>query len=130
MGYDDNKSIRLFIPADPSWVLVVRMALGGAGALMGLSVDLLDDLRSAADEACDCLLHQPRRVQGISLHCSLEENVVHTIFTCQWDTESQAGEPCDVAMTKGILETLIPYVILKKDGIGIWEIDLKLPVTA
>ncbi len=34
---------------------MVRMALGGAGALMGLSIDLVDDLRTAADETCDFL---------------------------------------------------------------------------
>ena len=130
MEYDESKAIRLTIPADASWVLAVRMALAGAGALMGLSVDLLDDLRSAADEACDCLLHQPRQIRSIDVLCRLEGGIVHTVFSCQWGSAAQDNAEWDIAVTKSILETLVPYVMLKTDGTGIWEIDLKLPVSA
>lgn len=128
MEISQEQLLALSIPADPRWVLVVRMALGGAGALMGLDIGLMDDLRTAADEACDFLLHQPRKAARIELVCRLHEKAVCTVFTCVWAAQCQTCEEMDIEVTRGILETLIPKVELEAEGVCIRSVALTLPL--
>jgi hypothetical protein len=128
MAVMQDKCLTLTVPADSDWMLVVRMALGGAGALMGLGIDLVDDLRTAADEACDFLLHQPRKVDSIKIVCSLKNEAVCTVFTCDFAGECQSCEEVDMDVTRGILETLIPKVELEEDGVCVHTVTLTLPL--
>jgi len=130
MTVTQEHCLTLTVPADPNWMLVVRMALGGAGALMGLGIDLVDDLRTAADETCDFLLHQPRKVHCIKIVCSLKDEAVCTVFTCDFAQECQTCEEMDLDVTRGILETLIPKVELEEDGVCIRSVSLTLPLHA
>ena len=130
MAVTQELGLTLTVPADPNWMLVVRMALGGAAALMGLGIDLVDDLRTAADETCDFLLHQPRKVQSIKIVCSLKDEAVCTVFTCDFAQECQTCEEMDLDVTRGILETLIPKVELEEDGVCIRSVSLTLPLHA
>ncbi len=130
MVVSQEKCLTLTVPADPNWMLVVRMALGGAGALMGLNIDLVDDLRTAADETCDFLLHQPRKVRCIKIACSLKNEAVCTVFNCDFAQECQTCEEMDLDVTRGILETLIPEVELEEDGVCIRSVSLTLPLHA
>lgn len=130
MAVKPENCLTLTVPADPNWMLVVRMALGGAGALMGLGIDLVDDLRTAADETCDFLLHQPRKVSCIKIACSLKDEAVCTVFACDFAQECQTCEEVDLDVTRGILETLIPKVELEEDGVCIRSVSLTLPLHA
>lgn len=130
MAFTHKDYLSLSIPADPDWMLVVRLALGGAGALMGLGIDLVDDLRTAADETCDFLLHQPRRVKSLHITCRLKDEAVCTVFVCDWAQECQSCEEMDLDVTRGILETLIPKVELEEDGVCIRSVSLTLPLHA
>ena len=56
---DKQGEIMLSLPADKDYVLLARMVLSGLGMLAGMDVGLIDDLRTATNECCDCLLHQP-----------------------------------------------------------------------
>jgi len=128
MENQNEKLVSLSIPADPCWVLVVRMALGGIGALTGLTIDLVDDLRTAADEACDFLLHQSRKVKNLEMTCRKQQNAVQTVFTCLFQGECQTCEETDLEVTRGILETLIPQVELEEDGKCVRSVSLTLPL--
>ena len=130
MAVTQEHCLTLTVPADPNWMLVVRMALGGAGALMGLTIDLVDDLRTAADETCDFLLHQPRKVKCIRIACSLIDEAVCTVFACDFARECKDCEEMDLDVTRGILETLIPKVELEEDGTCIRSVSLTLPLRA
>ena len=56
---DKQSEIMLSLPADKDYVLIARMAISGLGMLAGMDVGLIDDLRTATNECCDYLLHQP-----------------------------------------------------------------------
>ncbi len=130
MAVAQEQGLTLTVPADPNWMLVVRMALSGAGALMGLNIDLVDDLRTAADETCDFLLHQPRKVKCINIVCSLRDEAVCTVIACDFMKECQTCEEMDLDVTRGILETLVPNVELEEDGVCIRSVTLTLPLHA
>jgi serine/threonine-protein kinase RsbW len=54
--------VELEVPADPAYVAVVRTATAGLAARLDLTLDRIEDLRIAVDEACTLLvrgLEQP-----------------------------------------------------------------------
>lgn len=59
--------VLLRVPGDRQYALAIRTALGGVAILKDLDADTLDDLRMAADEMCDCLLHQGRTVDHLEV---------------------------------------------------------------
>lgn len=126
-AYTDSE-ILLTIPARREEVLVIRTALGGAGLLMGLDIDRLDDLRTAADEACDYLMNQKRRAQRLQMVCRMTGDVMETEFTALWAGNEQQPEGADQEMAQAILETLIPHVTFEGDDQGVCLIRLGLPV--
>ena len=126
-AYTDSE-ICLTIPARREDVLVIRTALGGAGLLMGLGIDRLDDLRTAADEACDFLLNQRSEAERLQMVCRLDSDVMETVFTALWSGEDRASAEADQDMAQAILETLIPQVTFETDDRGVKCIRLGLPV--
>ena len=62
---DKQGEIMLSLPADKDYVLLARMVLSGLGMLAGMDVGLIDDLRTATNECCDCLLHQPMKAERL-----------------------------------------------------------------
>jgi serine/threonine-protein kinase RsbW len=59
--------VELKIPADGAYVSVLRTATAGLAARLDFTVDDIDDLRMAVDEACGLLLAQA--ADGSELRC-------------------------------------------------------------
>lgn len=54
----DADTVVLNVPADPAYIAVVRTATAGLAARLNLTLDEIEDLRIAVDEACVMLLDQ------------------------------------------------------------------------
>ena len=120
--------ITLSLPADRDFVLLARMAVSGLGMLAGLDVDLIDDLRAAIDECCDCLLHQPFKAVRLDLRARVDGGRLYCCLNAV-----RAGGPSDLPVsdleiTRGVLETLMPDVSLECDACGVGSIGFSLPV--
>lgn len=121
--------VALTFPADERYMLVARMTLSGMGALMGLDVDLVGDLRTASDECCDCLLHQGTTLTGIAMEARCcKQNRLHVSYRALWGDEPDPCEPLDMDVTRGILETLMPEVSILSDAHGVSEIRFSMPL--
>lgn len=62
---EENNSIELILPADRNLMLVIRLTAAGVIARAGITVDRMDELKMAVEEACSCLLeqnHPPERL--------------------------------------------------------------------
>ncbi len=59
---------RLRVPADGSYLAVLRTATSGLAARSNFTLEDIDDLRIAVDEACAILL--PQAVPGAELECA------------------------------------------------------------
>lgn len=130
----DRPEMLLRVPGSPEYALAIRMLLGGAAALMDLSVAALDDLRIAADEACDCLLHQGRAVDSLEVRVSGETGQLTVTLTAEFvsgacpETEAwrERAELCE-----GILTALVPQSRLTVEpGTGVRQIVLTVPRAA
>jgi serine/threonine-protein kinase RsbW len=64
----DTVSLRL--PADGAYLAVLRTAAAGLASRLNFTLDDIEDLRIAVDEACAMLL--PKAADGASLECAFE----------------------------------------------------------
>jgi serine/threonine-protein kinase RsbW len=62
-----NDSVELRLPAASAYLAVLRTAAAGLAARLDFTLDEIEDLRIAVDEACALLL--PRVVEGSDLVC-------------------------------------------------------------
>ncbi|HEX2497295.1 MAG: ATP-binding protein [Actinomycetes bacterium] len=66
--------VRVIVPADKTYVALVRSAASHLGARLGLTMQELTDLRLAVDEACGLLLLPGEfDTTGAELHCRFDE---------------------------------------------------------
>lgn len=120
--------IRLSIPAGQQYALVARMALSAMGVLAELDVDLIGDLRTVAAECIDCLSHQPMRAQSILLTSWLEDGRLYCAFEAEQRQSAPCDQPLELDITRGVLETLMPEVIIQSDEGGVKRIQCSLCV--
>jgi serine/threonine-protein kinase RsbW len=66
-GVTDTVDLR--VPADPAYLAVIRTATAGLAARLDLTLDEIEDLRIAVDEACALLLDH-RSHPGEEVHAS------------------------------------------------------------
>ncbi len=125
---EKQHEIMLNMPADQEFVLLARMALCGLGMIGGLDVGLIDDVRAAADECCDCLTHQSKKAARIEMKAWLTGERMHCCFKAVRTDETQDGEPSDFEVSRCVLETLMPDVTLEKDVCGVGTIGFSLPL--
>jgi serine/threonine-protein kinase RsbW len=65
-GTQDQVTVRM--PAEGAYLSVLRTATAGLAARLDFTLDEIEDLRIAVDEACAMLLHQA--IPGSALECS------------------------------------------------------------
>jgi serine/threonine-protein kinase RsbW len=65
------------LPADSAYLSVLRTATAGLAARLDFTIDEIEDLRIAVDEACAMLLPQARPEADIACEFRLEEATIH-----------------------------------------------------
>ena len=66
-----NTPVELKVAADPGMMLVIRLTTAGVVTRAGLTIDAMDNLKIATEEACNCLIGQekpPKRL-GLTYVC-------------------------------------------------------------
>ena len=111
------------MPAKPEWALVLRTALSGIGAVANLSLDTIDDPRTAADVAFDPLTHQPREVTNMTLECELMSSSARTP-----DRPTRPAvpgvHPGRPEIAQLIIGTLVTNVHMEGDKCGIYRVHV------
>lgn len=123
-----NERVTLTVPALQAYVLVIRTALGGLALVNDLDLDTLDDLRQAADEACDCLMHQGTPARSLRLEAWSEGGKLRMTLQAELDGQGEGSSPEELELSKAVLETLIPEVSLQARADGLVErVELAVP---
>lgn len=120
----------LTVPASDEWGLVVRTSLGAVGVMANLSLDVIDDLRSAVEEAFDLVTHQERLVEKVTLSCKIEDGLIHIILEAQRAPDAQACDLMDPEVAQLIIGTLVTEVKLEGDQCGIYTVKMSLSTGA
>lgn len=120
----------LTVPANPEWGLVVRTSLGAVGVMANLSLDVIDDLRSAVEEAFELVTHQELLVEKVTLSCKMEDGFIHITLEAQRAPHVQACDLMDPEVAQLIIGTLVTEVKLEGDQCGIYTVRMSLPTGA
>ena len=118
-------AIELKVPARQNMMLVLRLTTAGVVARAGLTVDRLDDVKLAVEEACSCLIDSENPPERICLRFSQEEsNLVIRICGdgCCEETDMDEDE---ANVVRCILEALVDGVEFDMCNSRICAIELR-----
>lgn len=77
---DTSDTVHLRVPADPAYLAVIRTATAGLAARLDLTLDEIEDLRIAVDEACALLLnHQSHPGEDLNARFTLHPNTLEVV---------------------------------------------------
>ncbi len=119
--------MRLTVPAGREWSLAINSAIASAGTLAQLSLEVIDDLRSAAEEAFDLLTNQDRRVEQVTMVTSVENGMFNLSFNAHRAEHFKACQAVDPEVAQLIIGTLVTDVKLEGDKCGIFSVTMALP---
>lgn len=113
-----NAPVELSVAAEPGMMLVIRLATAGVIARAGLTIDAMDSLKMATEEACNCLMDQenpPERL-AVRFECEDEELVIRVIAGSE--ERAQGGmDDTELEIARCILASLADGVALDvRDG--------------
>ena len=80
-----HPDVELRIPADSAFLAVLRTATAGLAARLDFTLDDIEDLRIAVDEACAMVLPQARPTTQLACTFELEEHRLTVAVTAECD---------------------------------------------
>ena len=110
---DKHPDVELRIPADSAFLAVLRTATAGLAARLDFTLDDIEDLRIAVDEACAMVLPQARVDSDLTCAFDLEPTRLTVAVTAECDTP-QAPDRDSFAWT--VLSALTTEVSADVDG--------------
>ena len=106
-----TRPIELTLPADKKLLLVIRLTTAGVVARAGVTVDRMDDLKLAVEEACNCLMDQGCAAEKLNICFDLKENGLEIRVSVEADQLSAGNKTQDdLEIEKCILESLVENV--------------------
>ena len=105
--------VQLDVPAQPAYVAVVRTAAAGLAARADLTLDRIEDLRIAVDEACALLLHRRTAQDAADEPDESDEATIRCLFTVEEDALTvdisgpQVELPEPTAFAWAVLDALV-----------------------
>lgn len=120
-----KEDVELKLPAQQSMMLVLRLTTAGVIARAGLTVDRMDDVKMAVEEACSCLIGAEPASERLCLKFSRDGQGLKIGVRCEADGGCAMGEE-ERAVVECILDSLVDGVELKMQGDAICEIEMRV----
>jgi len=119
-----NTPIELILPADPKLMLVIRLTVAGVIARAGVTVDRMDDMKLAVEEACSCLIGAEHAPERLTLKFSEDEQGLKINVCGNCDCRGASLGEDERSVVKCILESLVDGVELCMHGEAIGAIEM------
>lgn len=125
-NYRLNAPVELTVAADSGMMLVIRLTTAGVVTRAGLTIDAMDNLKIAAEEACNCLIGQENPPKRIGLTYECRDGALYTTVR-GLDMECAACEPdeAELDVIRCILESLADGVNIDMCNGRIRAIELR-----
>lgn len=119
--------IELRVPSEPRMMLIVRLTTAGVLAKADISIDAVEDVKLAVEEACNCLI-QNSKCSDIFLEYTLTKGEIRVVV-------GSAGELCretlhqmdheELHIIQCILESMIDSVDIRHTDDGLCAIEIR-----
>ena len=118
-----NKTVDLLVAAQKEMMLIVRMTTLGVLARAGLTLDDMDDMKMAVDEAFGCLIEQSVGYEQIALHYEYDGEAASVRLSCM--AASSEDDSSKDEILRCVLEFMADEVLIGKRGCTTAQIELK-----
>ena len=124
-----SEPVELALPARRSMMLVLRLTTAGVVARAGLTVDRMDDVKLAVEEACSCLIREDGGPQLLRLRFSEADGALRI------SVRGEDGSPAAIGadereVVRCILESMVDGVELSADGSTVSGVELRIALNA
>lgn len=118
--------VELSVAAEAGMMLVVRLTTAGVVARAGLTVDVMDNLKMATEEACNCLIGQENPPERVALRFEHVDDAL-VIRVCAGECEQAQGgvDEAELDVVRCILEALADEVAFEVCGGMIRSVELR-----
>ena len=107
-----KEAVELMLPAQQNMMLVLRLTTAGVIARAGLTVDRMDDVKLAVEEACSCLIGAENGPSRLHLCFRGDEGGLKIIIGGDCSEEGAAVGEDEIQVVRCILESLVDGVEL------------------
>ena len=121
-----TEPVELKVPAQKESMLVIRLTAAGVIARTGLTVDRLDDVKMAVEEACTCLIEASEPPRSLKITFTNNDDGLHIRICgdCDCGGHSLADDEMDVV--RCILESLADGVEIRRKDDRLSSIELRV----
>lgn len=118
--------MELTIPANKKMMLIVRMTTTGVVSQFGLTLDVMDDIKMAVEEACHSMMLQLRPFAQLRLSYETAGEIlsIHVSGTGERTAQEAGLDLCTLDVMRCILESMVDTVAFQRDDQGICRIDM------
>ena len=125
-----KEPVELKLPARQEMMLVLRLTTAGVIARAGLTVDRMDDVKLAVEEACSCLIGESGGPSRLRLRFVQEGAALRIRICGDGDCEGAAIPPEECSVVRCILESLVDDVELCMRGDVVGAVELRIALNA
>ena len=128
--YRLNTPVELNVAADSGMMLIIRLTTAGVLTRAGLTIDAMDNLKIATEEACNCLINQenpPKRI-GLTYSCR-DDSLLINIRGLDMQCASCEADEAELDVIRCILESLADEVSIDMCDGRIRAIELRAALT-
>ena len=124
-----SEPVELALPARRSMMLVLRLTTAGVVARAGLTVDRMDDVKLAVEEACSCLINETAGPERLRLRFTEADGALHISICGEGGTPAPVGED-EREVVRCILESLVDGAQLTADAAAVTGVELRVALGA
>jgi len=121
-----KEPVELKLPAQQNMMLVLRLTTAGVIARAGLTVDRMDDVKLAVEEACSCLISAAQAPERLCLRFSEDAQGMKISVCGDCQCGGAAINEDELAVVKCILENLVDGVDVCMHGDAIGAIEMRV----
>ena len=121
-----KEPVELSLAAQQNMMLVLRLTTAGVIARAGLTVDRMDDVKLAVEEACGCMIDNPNGPKRLRLRFWEETDALKISICSACDCVGVLVGEDERTVVKCILESLVDEVVLHSHGDDVGSIELRV----
>lgn len=121
-----KEPVELTLPAQQNMMLVLRLTTAGVIARAGLTVDRMDDVKLAVEEACSCMINAENGPGRLCLRFREEQDALKIDVCGEGECGGVAVAEDERDVVRCILEALVDGVELHMRGESVGAIELRV----